>query len=128
MINCEAIFVQKGFVLDAKLKILLRNTRHQHILLSLDGGVIEDRHDIYSMDSAELSTEQQDPELRALVEQFNVHPSRHTVVVALEVCNVALAMAKTKLYIRWQLMIRAIESSIEEDPMKVLRLCLITFI
>lgn len=59
----------------SKLEFQARNTPHHHILLFLEGGIIEDIDQIDSMISAEMPP-QTDPELRELVRKFNIH--RHS--------------------------------------------------
>ena len=59
--------------ITGKLEFQARNTPHHHILLFLEGGLLDDMDEIDNIISAELPTEEEDPELRELVLRYNKH-------------------------------------------------------
>ena len=65
--NAEHYFGRKCIAIACKLEFQARNTPHHHILLFLEGGVLEDMDEIDGMISAELPSQNDDPELRELV-------------------------------------------------------------
>lgn len=76
VMNAEALFGQKCVGLGAKLEIQARDSQSHHIMWLVWDKVIKDGHEIDSMVSAELLTEQKDPDHRSLVKKINIH--RHS--------------------------------------------------
>ena len=70
------IFGLRCIAIGGKLEFQERNTPHHHILLWMEGGVLEDIGVINNIIKAELPRPGEDDELRALVKTFNMH--RHS--------------------------------------------------
>ena len=68
----KVIFGLRCIAIAGKLEFQENNTPHHHILLWLEGGVLEDIDFINNIIRAELPRPGEDDDLRALVKRFNM--------------------------------------------------------
>lgn len=77
-----------------ELEFLFIHTQHPHILLFLEGVVIEDLNKSDQIISAELATVDPNWDLRGLVKKLNIRWHPRTEDAGLEMTNVSLNMTQ----------------------------------